>query len=328
MAVVGQVRPPRRHVNHVERVFGVLDWKGFFDALGLQVHGHTRTAHMRQRGVDAVHCFRFVRSEDLGRPGGWTWPDGPTCASEHPRDVLLLAKMHMASQELTETLLFCRNDSFLRLGATPQPVPLVATDPATAKEYEKTAAAVEQAPWRLERAASYLRTLAAEPPAPVPLSVDWLWSPPTPRPQWAATVTEDDVRGIGEDKAPGPLTVHDRLAKRRRTTECPGDNRVAAPAVNGVAAPAVGAALAVKAKAPPPLVAKAKPVAQVPVAKAPPAKAAPKHGPQPPRARPRAPLCPGLGCPKCRHSAFGCRQCKASLGWHQTAAGHWEHRVG
>lgn len=310
MAVVGQVRPPKRHQNHIEWVSGVLDWKGFFDALGLQFHGHTRTRQMRQSGVDAVHCFRFVRSENLGRPGGWQWPDGPWCAGEHPCDVLLLAKMHMADTVVTETFPFCRNESFLCLGAGPASVPLVATDPATAKEYEKTAAAVAAAPWRLDRAAAYLRVLVAEPPAPEPLSVGWLWSAQPPRPLWPATVAAEDFHGIGENKEPGPLMVHDRLAesgKRKRTTECPG---------GGVAAPAVGAALA---EAPPPLVPKALPVAPPVAPMAPPPKAAPERPP-------RTPLCPGLGCPKCRFTSFGCRKCKAKLGWHETTPGRWERR--
>ena len=316
MAVVSQVRPPERHQNHVEWVSGVLDWKGFFDALGLQVHGHTRTRQMRQAGVDAVHCFRFVRSEEIGRPGGWTWPESPPCQVEHPRDVLMLAKMHMADEALTETFVFCRNASFSRLEAGPRPVPLVATDTATAKEYEKTAAVVAQPPWRLERAAAYLRALAAEPPAPEPLSVGWLWSPRPPIPHWPGSLEAGDLRGIGDDKEPGRLEVHDRLAdngKRRRTTECLSD---------GLAAPAVGAALAVKAKAPPPLAPKALPVAPPLAPKAPPAKAAPK------RPAARTPLCPGLGCPKCRHSAGGCAKCKRALGWHETSPGCWERKEG
>ena len=178
--------------------------------------------------------------------------------------------MHMADTVVTETFPFCRNESFLCLGAGPASVPLVATDPATAKEYEKTAAAVAAAPWRLDRAAAYLRVLVAEPPAPEPLSVGWLWSAQPPRPLWPATVAAEDFHGIGENKEPGPLMVHDRLAesgKRKRTTECPG---------GGVAAPAVGAALA---EAPPPLAPKALPVAPPVAPMAPPPKAAPEQPP-------------------------------------------------
>ena len=72
--------PPKPHVNHVDHVGGTRDWKGFFAALGLEVHGHTRTQRMKAAGVYASHCFRFVRRRKSGRPGGWPWPD-PAVAS-------------------------------------------------------------------------------------------------------------------------------------------------------------------------------------------------------------------------------------------------------
>ena len=56
---------------------------------------------------------------------------------------MLLAKMHMSSTSLSEEFLLCRNVSFLRLPrGGPDLVPLSATDPVVAKEYEKTAAVV------------------------------------------------------------------------------------------------------------------------------------------------------------------------------------------
>ena len=65
LAVVrDQVGAPKQHQKHLELVRGVCDWKAFFEPLGLSVHGHTRTHAMREKGVDAVHCFKFQRSGD------------------------------------------------------------------------------------------------------------------------------------------------------------------------------------------------------------------------------------------------------------------------
>ena len=172
------VRQPVGHEQHIERVGGVLDWKSWFAPLKLDVHGHTRTQRMRQAGVDAIHCFRFVRRENCGRPCGWPWPEptGPGDPLGHPGDVLLLGMMHLSGKALTENLLFCPHSSFECLGkAAPGARPLLTPDRSTAKEFEKTAQAVEREPWRLHRAAADLRQLIAELPAPAPPSMAWIW---------------------------------------------------------------------------------------------------------------------------------------------------------
>ena len=140
-AIRDHVRPPAGHEQRIECVGGVLDWKSFFAPLKLDVHGHTRTHHMRQAGVGAIHCFRFVRREHCGRPGGWPWP-AATCREDplgHPCDVCLLGMMHTSGADLAENLLFCRHSSFEHLAVA---APLLRADQGTAKEYEKTALAV------------------------------------------------------------------------------------------------------------------------------------------------------------------------------------------
>ena len=317
MAVIrDHVRQPAGHEQHIERVGGVLDWKSWFAPLKLDVHGHTRTRRMRQAGVDAIHCFRFVRRENCGRPGGWPWP-AATCPGDplgHPCDVWLLGMMHMSSADLSEDLLFCRHSSFECLPTSaPGALPLLNVDGGTAREFEKTARAVEKEPWRLHRAAAYIRQLIAEPLAPAPPSVAWLWGwagRPAGGLEWPTAVVAGDFCGIGEAKTPGALVIEDGLAprgKRKRTTEC------RPPEIEGEAAPAVQPVDDVAAPAVPP------PVAGVVGA---PASVEP---PRPARRRPTTPLCPGLGCAKCRRSRFGCRACKAKLGWFEVAPGQWEH---
>lgn len=310
-AIRDNVRPPAGHEQRLERVGGVLDWKSWFAPLKLDVHGHTRTQRMRQAGVDAIHCFRFVRRENCGRPCGWPWPAAtfPGDPQGHPGDVWLLGMMHLSGAVLTEDLLFCPHSSFECLAkAAPGARPLLKVDRGTAKEFEKTAQAVEKEPWRLHRAAAYIRQLIAEPLAPAPPSTAWLWhwaGRPAGGLEWPTAVAAGDFGGVGEDKTPGELVIEDGLAprgKRTRTTERTPPEVVAAPAVP----PPIPAAGDVDAPAPVDAPASAEP-------------------PRPAGRRPRAPLCPGLGCGKCRRSRMGCRACKAKLGWFEVAPGRWEH---
>ena len=119
---------------------------------------------------------------------------------------MLLAKMHMSSTALSEEFLFCQSESFLRLPCGgPHLVPLLATDPVAAKEYEKTAAVVEQAPWGLQRAASYLRKLAAEPGEPMPPAMSWLWEHRPVGPLWPRSISAGDFQGLGETRPPAAL---------------------------------------------------------------------------------------------------------------------------
>jgi len=327
-AIRDNVRPPAGHAQHIEKVGGVLNWKSFFAPLKLDVHGHTRTHRMRQAGVDAIHCFRFVRRENCGRPGGWPWPP-TTCPEDpldHPCDVWLLGMMHMSGTALAENLLFCRHSSFECLAkSAPDALPLLKLDGGMAKEFEKTAKAVEQEPWRLHRAAAYIRQLIAEPPAPAPPSTSWLWHW-AGRPgglEWPTTVVAENLCGIGEDKTPGELAIEDGRAprtKRKRTTaRRPPEGEVApAEPVADVAAPAV----------PPPTARVDAPASaeDAPAsAEDAPASAEPPPPPARRRTRTTTPLCPGLGCAKCRRSQLGCRVCKAKLGWFETALGQWEH---
>ena len=301
-----QVGAPKQHQKHLELVRGVCDWKAFFEPLGLSVHGHARTHAMREKGVDAVHCFKFQRSDDCGRPGGWVWPQVDCLGG--PRDVVLTAKMHMSSVEVCEHMVFCHDEAFQRLPPTqPAPVPLRHADAQQVKEYEKTAVAVHRAPWHMARAAQYLRSLVAEPPPPEPPSAGWFWEPATPGPQWPNALALSDVRGLGEDKEPGALMVEDRVFKVRRTTDRPPPDVAALAASSSSAVPTAAKAPPAAAPAPP-----AAPPA-VPKAKA--------------KAKGKAqalPLCPGLGCGKCRWSPNGCRQCKWRKGWVEVDPGKWE----
>ena len=319
-----QVRAPAGHQKHIELVHGVLDWKAFFQPLGLHVHGHTRTHRMREAGIDAVHCFRFVRHDHCGRPGGWQWPSDSI--GDHAGDVILFAKMHMASEDLSERMVFCRNEAFHGLPVAPVPVPLLRADAQTAKELEKTAVAVQRPPWLLARAAAYLRSLIVEPPLPEPPSVGWLWAPAAgPGPEWAGAVAPSEFRGVGEDKTPGALEVEDRLiGKRRRTSEPATPPAVAALAGDRVAALAVGSSGAAKAPPPPKAVVPAKVKAVPKAAKAPPPAVSKAKATA---AKAAAPLCPGLGCGKCRRSPNGCRECKRRNGWFEVSPGKWEHRL-
>ena len=238
--------------------------------------------------------------------------------------------MHMSVADLTGNLLFCRHSSFERLAvAAPGAPALLQADQGTAKEYEKTARAVEKEPWRLHRAAAYIRQLIAEPPAPAPPSVAWLWhwaGRPAGGPVWPTAVGAGDFRGLGEAKTPGELAIKDGLAprgKRMRITERPPPEVEAAPAVEPPpAVPAAPPADIVAAPAvPPPGIVDAPAVGEAAAALPPP----PAR-----RARPKAaasPLCPGLGCSKCRRSRMGCRTCKANLGWFEVAPGQWEHHT-
>ena len=329
------VRPPKGHQHQIEHIMGALNWKAFFKALGIDVHGHTRTSRMRDAGVDALHCFRFVRSEHLGRPCGWEFPElSQATKGEHPRDVMLLAKMHIASTKLEEQLVFCHHESFQRLADRPVVAPLVPVDARTASEYEKTAQAVAKQPWGLHRAAQYLRGLIGPLPDPAPPSVDWLWQPgPLDAPTWPTSVGPSDLRGLGEAKTPGRLEVHDLfaedVAKKRRRTECPPPPQAGpADASSGdPAGPPPPAVAALAVAEPPP-----RPPAPTPKATA--AKAKPAAAPKAkPAAKAKAkasagpPLCEGLGCGKCRFSVNGCRQCKKRLGWLEVAPGKWEHRA-
>ena len=311
VAIRDTVRQPAGHEQHLERIGGVLDWKSWFAPLKLDVHGHTRTHRMRQAGVDALHCFRFVRRENCGRPGGWPWPEpaGPGDPLGHPGDVMLLGMMHWSGTALAENLLFCPHSSFECLdNAAPGARPLLTPDRSTAKEFEKTAQAVEKEPWRLHRVAAYLRQLIVEPPAPAPPSTAWLWNwvgQPAGGLAWPTAVSPADFGGVGEDKTPAELMIEDGLAprgKRMRTTERGPPDVVAAPAVP----PPIPAAGDVDAPA----------SVDAPAA----------EPPRPEGRRPAAPLCPGLGCGKCRRSRMGCRVCKARFGWFEVALGHWEHR--
>ena len=63
------VVPPKPHVNHVDHVGGTRDWKGFFAALGLEVHGHTRTQCMKAAGGGCLALLPVCAATAVWPPG-------------------------------------------------------------------------------------------------------------------------------------------------------------------------------------------------------------------------------------------------------------------
>ena len=163
MALLAEKMVPRRGRQlHVEKIDATYDWKSYLMWLNVSMKGLAKTADCR----DVVHSFRFVKRRDLELyQQKCVWDvnvdESPFPARDtHHADIILLMKHRMSSRHLCQAPLLCIPHEMFALlhpdGPTEVEPRKVLAD-TVLREYRNTAQVVEQHPWNLSRAASYLR---------------------------------------------------------------------------------------------------------------------------------------------------------------------------
>ena len=149
---------------HVEKVDGAQDFTQWLSSLPT-FHGHVPARGAAKRGEDACHCFKWVRRESLNDDLASQVDDSSFAGHEpHPRDTILLVKQYMASDELSQQPLLClpwSEDLMARFAEKPVriTIPRSIFSKKQAQEFLRTAKVCEEEPWKLQKAAKYLRNL-------------------------------------------------------------------------------------------------------------------------------------------------------------------------
>ncbi len=329
----------------VELLKASWDWTSWLGELPVNVAGHTTTAAKKAVGESAAHVFRFVLRSALeerlfsevqtGPLGVETaWPH----LQQHPSDVILLTKLHIASLELSQTpMVFCPAVFMEKLDLSLlRPAPSVPLSERQARELSKSAAYFVKPPLSLERTGEYLMSLVACDGSPMAM--------PPPHHFLHHALPHPEESGVGNLSLIDPPLPDAMLLGEVQDGAAPGPVEAAAAPVDAVGAvppPEYMSALAQPKAA---RVTVSSKVKKRPAAAEPAVSALAAGAPEgaldqlaPPRGgvlrRPAAsrrrvelpPLAEGehLGCGKCRQSANGCAQCRGRLGFQLTQPGFW-----
>ena len=156
-----KVKPSRGRNLLVEELHVARNWTNFFAPLNYPFTGHA--------GKGSAHLYMFVRYEDMVLSGDTQQLDfgkftGCSEGDLEGDDVFLLVKHYMSSKMLSQPPMLVMRAADLQLldvsRVTPGPnLVVMARNPIgcdLAKKYVKTAEAVRQDPWCLDRGAQYL----------------------------------------------------------------------------------------------------------------------------------------------------------------------------
>ena len=107
-------KPRRGRELKVEKLEASLDFKSYYENLGVEMSGHTQSHSMNQKNIEACHVWRFCKRRNIDFDGAiaTSWPDEP----EHPDDVLLMVKHALADgQYCQDPIVFCPHVNYLKL---------------------------------------------------------------------------------------------------------------------------------------------------------------------------------------------------------------------
>jgi len=324
MTVIHQhVHPAGGRELYVTKLEVLWDWQHFFEPVGLTFKGIAAS----HSAPDVCHSKRFVKRQDLQMLSlpGWEVlvPKVFETSGEQPDDVIMLTKEFWSSEGLAHApMLVWNSDLIIKLDRFPtKACPRNTLSEDQLRQFRKTAAAVKEAPWNLMAASAYLtqwcdqNVLAAPGRAPPMRScLGFLLSHETPC-RWLknalAIPTSGDRWLCYAPAAPVAITVQASAARKRALTT--GLAQVAvAPRGKKVTKKVRPAAIQwveeQQAEAP---------VDQSTVGAAALPALPPQAAPEPVAevqgmvvAAVPAPAPRQLGCPKCKHSPKGCKQCK------------------
>ena len=319
MTVIQQhVHPAGGRELYVTKLEEVWDWQDFFEPAGMMWKGIAAS----HTAPDVCHSKRFVRRQDipmltLGLPGcDLNVPAMFENDKEEQDDVILLTKEFWSSDALAHPPMLVWNSRLcLKLGGFPvQGCPRNPLSTDQIRQFRKTAAAVKEAPWKLLAASSYLTQWCDQneaggpsPVRPTSLCHNFLLAQQTPR-RWMQTAlampTADDRWLRYAPAAPVAITVQPSAACKRALTV--GLEAAVAPRGRKVTKQVRPAAIqwVQEQQASVPVgqsTGGAAPQPLLPLPDAP----QPVVGASVPAPAPRQ-----LGCPKCKRSPKGCKQCK------------------
>lgn len=159
---LGRVKPREGRFNKAEQIHAAVNFKGFFELLGISVSGHTQTQQKTAMNQEACHVFSFIRrgnheqrSPNVRNPFG---------TEEDEKDVIMFCQLYLASNELAQDVVVFAPAAFF------DKMPMEPTNCSSRhslserqqKEFAKTAKRIEQAPWHLNQGAEYLRKLVSD----------------------------------------------------------------------------------------------------------------------------------------------------------------------
>ena len=324
----------------VESLDGTYDWKEFFSEWDVSYHGHTQNIHQSRQGQRAVHVFKFVQRQhvsiDMMVTSRFSVP-------ADPRDCVLLTKPFLASRELSQPPVVCLPYAYLSKLDPNGPTnmaPRSKFSELQAKEFQKTATKLSQAPYHLVRCGKYLNAMVQnELPENTP-TIDWVR-----KPFRKFTMDLADIPALSLDfkvTVPAPVVVANEPAPKAKRATASTPLLAAGPQLHGnpdagtlqqlVSVLRKPAAAAPKARKRPAAAAPAAP--GVPAAPAAPGvSAAPAASLPQPRAWKKLRLGPLpdnykeiLGCGKCTYRTTGCSQCRLKAGLVETEDGSWIRR--
>ncbi len=140
----------------IEKMEAFRDWTEYFQALQVMCHGHA--------GKGSPQCFKIVRRSQLFLPEGMVVDKSHFAkdVEERADDAVVVVKRFMHDTKISQQPVLLLPAIFAERLGEGGPRERVQRNPfseRSAREYRKTATAVEQDPWFLRKAAVYLRDL-------------------------------------------------------------------------------------------------------------------------------------------------------------------------
>lgn len=156
-----KVKPRQQRELEVRQVQCLEDWHKFTQPLEITLHKHTTTHKMKKSGQHACHYFLMMTREKYATFGDIGMIENFEDESPHPKDVVLVVKSHLSSDDIAQNpFVFLPASALEKLEGFPEyTVPLKKMGKDTVAEMNKTIEKIIQRPWCMNEAAAYLRQL-------------------------------------------------------------------------------------------------------------------------------------------------------------------------
>lgn len=164
--IVQGIKPREGRNLKVHRLHAALQFKEFFEHLGLKTSGHTQTKKKTEQHLEACHVFSFSRRDTLsGKQASSAIQELDADAPRNADDIILSCQHHLASADESQApFVIATAKDFERLpAATAIPVAQRCQfSERQCKEFEKTAWKISQAPWNMHLGSAYLLKLVTD----------------------------------------------------------------------------------------------------------------------------------------------------------------------
>lgn len=162
--VLGKVKPRQQRELTIKTPKCMEDWTMFLQPLEIILKGHVTTHKMKQNRKHASHYFLMTRREKYAEFGDVSMIENFDGEPAHPKDIILVLKSHLSSDDLSQPpFVVVPFSSLEKMHGFPEyTVALKPMAKETKKEMKKTIEKIIKPPWCMTDAAGYLNQLIAQ----------------------------------------------------------------------------------------------------------------------------------------------------------------------